>query len=53
MEQVRSEVPSHDEPPGEIDLSALLDECADVAAALGRNAEHRDRTELCAGHASS
>lgn len=37
MEQVRSEVPSHDEPPREIDLSGLLDECADTAAALGRD----------------
>jgi signal transduction histidine kinase len=37
MEQVRSEVPSHDEPPREIDLSALLDECADTTAALGRD----------------
>jgi signal transduction histidine kinase len=37
MEQVRSEVPSHDEPPVEVDLSALLDEYADVATALGRS----------------
>ena len=36
MEQVRSETFTHDEPSRPVDVSALLDECAASAAALGR-----------------
>jgi signal transduction histidine kinase len=36
MEQVRSERFAHDEPPCDVDVSSLLDECAAVADALAR-----------------
>ena len=36
MEQVRSERFAHDEPPRDVDVSSLLDECASVAEALAR-----------------
>jgi len=45
MEQVRSETFSHEEPWQSVDLSALLDECANAAAVLGKSRGievHRD-----------
>jgi signal transduction histidine kinase len=36
MEQCRAETLSHDEPPAHVDLTPLLSECADHAAALGQ-----------------
>jgi signal transduction histidine kinase len=39
MEQVRGETFSHDEPFQSVDLSALLDGCANAAAALGKGRE--------------
>lgn len=41
MEQVRSEQFTHDEPAQDVDVSRLIDECADVAEALGRDRQIR------------
>ncbi len=41
MEQVRSETLDHDEPAAAVDVSRVLDECADMAAALGQEREIR------------
>ena len=37
MEQCRADTLSHDEPPSEVDLTPLLNECAAHAAALGQS----------------
>ncbi len=37
MEQVRSETLTHDEPATLVDVSQVLDECADMAASLGQD----------------